>query len=50
MYPELSGGEDAAGLYATHRGSWGVQRAQILLDAFHYEACDASSRKTKLSQ
>lgn len=41
---------DAAGLRYTHRGSWCVRRAQILLDAFHCEACDASSRKTKLSQ
>lgn len=35
---------------ATHRGSWGDRRAQILLDASHYEACDASSRKRELSQ
>lgn len=33
----------------THRGSWCVRRAQILLDVFHYESGDASSTKTKSS-
>ena len=35
---------------ATHRGSSSVQRAPILLDALHREACDASNTKIRLSQ
>lgn len=31
----------------THRGTWCVRRARILLDAFHHGSADASSKGTK---